>query len=199
VLRGMEQDLLVRVCDRLNAFNAQYQYSSSYTVADLRGDTKLLPGFSRQNLYAFTCGSKITATIGVWDQSTYKQPIVAGYTGLYRVARPLANLAAQLGLSAKLPGVGESFPYLYASFLNCEPGREADLTKLLQQVIAEWSGRGYTYLLIGAHERHPLSGLLSKMSTMRLLSTVYRVYWEDSMNAQLPNEDTIPNLEVATL
>lgn len=199
IVRGLDTNLAGAAVESINAFNRQHQFGACYITEDLIGGTGILPGFDMKNLYVCQTGSRVTATLGVWDQNPFKQSVVMGYSWSYRLARPLLNLGAQFGLSAKLPGVGESFPYLYAALVSCAPGEPDLLESLLATALHDWSDRGYAYLLIGVHENSPFVDLLQSLSAMRLSSTIYLVYWEDCLDSILPSTATVPHLEIATL
>lgn len=183
----------------INSFNSQYQLSPNYSTDDFLGQTDLLPHLKPQNLYAYIRDSHITATLGVWDQTPFKQSVVAGYSKLYSTVRPLLNVTAAMGFSAKLPRVGQSLPYLYAPFLSYSPGHGEDFLCLLCHILAEWSQKGFAYLLLGLHEKHPLASTLQKSSAITLSSTVYVVHWKDGLNDALPSQFNLPHLEIATL
>ncbi len=199
VVRVETDDLLEPAGECINVFNGQHQFSPFYSTADLKGKTTLLPCFDHSNLYAYLRGSKVTATAGVWDQNSFKQTVVAGYSLPYRFIRPLANAGARMGWSAKLPKVGSHFPYLYASFLSHALGYDEDLLSLIRQIMADWSQQGFAYLLVGVHEQNPLANQLQQMSAMALSSTVYMVYWDDALTEALPSNNHTPHLEIATL
>ncbi len=192
-------DLSGSAVECLNTFNSQYQYSPFYSGADLQGKTDLLPCFDENNFYAIVRGSKVIATAGVWDQNSFKQTVVANYSFPYQLIRPFTNLGAKLGRNAKLPKIGGQLPYLYASFLSHAPEHGEDLLSLIREIMADWSGRGYAYLLAGIHDQNPLANQLQQLAAMVLTSTVYTVYWEDLLTNALPTSTLIPHLEIATL
>lgn len=196
---GIQRGVSEATVECINAFNGRHQFGSFYTMADLHGRTSLLPSFDQKNLYYYQRGSEVTATIGVWDQQSFKQSVVVGYSPSYRLIQPLSGMGAWMGWCAKLPRVGKTLPYLYASFLSYAPGHDGDLECLIRQVLADWKGRGFAYLLIGVHDTNPLAGQLEQISAMKLSSTIYLVYWEDLLKTALPSEQLIPHLEIATL
>ncbi|HLZ60947.1 MAG TPA: hypothetical protein VKR06_28695 [Ktedonosporobacter sp.] len=72
--------------------------------------------------------------------------------------------------------------------------------KLLRQVRADWSGKGYDYLSVGIYDgSSKLSEVTSHYATERIASTVYVVYWPQDAQVRLPETSRPTHLEVATL
>lgn len=198
VLRPISRGFDAAALECVNDYNRRHQFSAIYSAEDLRG-RGLLPGFDPKNLYLGVNGSRVRATLGVWDQNSFKQPVVAAYSRSYSLVRPLSGLGARLGLCAKLPRVGESFRYLYATLVSCAAEEPRMLEDLIDAALDDWSGRGYAYLLAGAHEESLIADLLRRRSVMRLSSSVYLVYWKDRLDRALPSTARVPHLELATL
>jgi hypothetical protein len=198
VVRGAGWGLDSAAVECVNDFNRRHQFGAVYAAEDLHG-RGLLPAFRAENLYLYLKGPQVRATLGVWDQNSFKQPVVAGYSWPYRLVRPLSGAGARLGLCAKLPRVGEAFRYLYAALLSCPSDEPRLLDSLLDAALDDWSGRGYAYLLVGVHEESPFAGPLRRRSAMRLSSSVYLVYWRDGCDRALPSGARVPHLELATL
>ena len=195
----MSGDLLSTAVECLNTFNQRHQFAPCYTPEDFWGTTELLPGFSLEHLYGYQDGSGITATLGVWDQTPFKQSVVTSYSWRYRLARPICSAGALFGLTLRLPRIGRPFPYLYGSFLSHAPGCLSHLESLLCTALRSWSKRGYTYLVAGVCEGSPVAQLLQRYAISRKSSTVYLVYWEDMLDCSRPSFELMPHLEVATL
>ncbi len=183
----------------IQTYNSKHQFGPYYTVEDFQGRTDLLPGFETRNMYIFQRGDQVTATVGVWDQNSYKQTVVVDYSQSLRAIRPLANLAAQIGLCPKFPQKGESFPNLNASFLSFTPGHAHDLLELLRHVQGEWSQKSFAYLLVGVNAKNEIAASLARISAMTISSTIYLVYWSDMLYEPLPRTGDGINLEIASL
>jgi hypothetical protein len=53
--------------------------------------------------------------------------------------------------------------------------------------------------MVGIHERSAANQVLKRFAVKQKSSTVYLVYWEDSLDAPLPSEELVPHLEIGTL
>ena len=182
----------------LDAWNLRHQFAPFYRRDDLAGATGLLPDFSLDNLYVARDGSQIRGTLGVWDQSRFKQTLVSSYSRrLARVRRPYNAYAALRGAPG-LPSPGSQLRLLYGAFLSANDDDAATARALVERALIDWSGRGASYLVLAAAEGHPLSEALSRDAARRLTSRVYAVYWPDEGVPAFDRGRRL-HLEVATL
>ncbi len=182
----------------LDAWNRRHQFAPVYEWDDLAGRTGLLPDFSPENLYAARDGDRVVGTLGVWDQSGFKQTVVSSYSRRVARARPLYNAYAALRGVPGLPAERTELGLLYGAFLSATDASSAVAEALLERAAADWAGRGASYLVLGLAEGHPLSAALAEHAARRLESGVYAVYWPDEVVATFDRERRV-HLEVATL
>ncbi len=138
----------------------------------------------------------MVGTLGVWDQSAFKQTVVSSYSRRLAYVRPLYNVLASARGIPGLPAAGTEIRMLHGAFLSAADSGTAEA--LVERALADWSGRGASYLVVGLTEDHPLSAAVARRAARRLVSRVYAVYWPDE---GVPTFDrTRPvHLEVATL
>ena len=179
----------------LQQWNSRYQFAPVYTLADILGQSKLLPAFCRENFYVYQEQGEIRGTLGVWDQQSFKQTVVTAYSRKMQLLRLFYNLYAAITGNPGLPPTGSEIKLLYASLLS---GNQSAFETLLNQVRADWSSKGYDYLSLGMCADNPLSQIASRYATQRLSSTVYIVYWQDE-SVTLPEADRPVHVEIATL
>ncbi len=191
----VDQQQLPKAVSFLQAWNSQYQFAPVYTLEDMLGQTKLLPHFSWENFYVYHEHAKVSGTLGVWDQQSFKQTVVTAYSRKMRYIRPLYNLFAAITGTPGLPRAGAEIKVLYAAFLS---GSKNVFAALLNQVRRDWSGKGYDYLSVGFCEDNELSSVVARYATQQLSSTVYVVYWQDA-NVLLPETSMPVHCEIATL
>ena len=199
VIRGAAAGMLPGALDCLNRFNAAFEFAPAYRLEDFSARSRMLQGLSAGDLYLGFRGREIAGTMAVWDQSRFKQPVVAGYSRGLAACRPALALAAKLGLAPRLPRKGQSLPCLYAALISSRDSDGAVFQELLDAVLADWTNAGYAYLLLGLCDGHPLSPLVEKRSVMSIDSGIYAVHWEDCKPDRLPSRCRLPHLEAATL
>lgn len=110
-------------------------------------------------------------------------------------ARPFYNLYAAITGNPGLPPTGAEIKLLYASFLS---GNASTFEALLEQVLKNWSGKGYDYLSVGACTDNALSPIAARYATRHISSTIYVVYWQDEI-VSLPEAGRPVHVEIATL
>jgi len=181
----------------INCYNARFQYAPHYTVEDFVGKNKLV-GFSTDELYLYIKEGKIVGVMGAWNQTSFKQVKVNGYSKTYQYLRPLYNLYSKLKGVPPLPPVGSYIQNIYGSFIAIEDNDSEIFKALLNSIRKHWSNRGFSYIAIGFHERHPLHWELLKCLSQKLESVLYEVYWDED-EVVLPKERLVPYVEIATL
>jgi len=194
VSRGT-RDLLDEAVAYLQWWNSHYQFAPVYSLQDILGESELLPGFSWENLYIYREQGAVRGTLGVWDQSSFKQTVVTAYSPRMQAVRPLFNLYAAVRRIPRLPRAGDAIKLLYGT---CSSGDGPAFARLVQQVCTEWSGRGYDYLTVGFNAESECAAIASRLATQRIKSTLYAVYWPDHA-VVLPKEERPIHTEVATL
>ena len=182
----------------LDAWNRRHQFAPVYTHEDLAGATGLLPGFSLDNLYVAREGSRVRGTLGVWDQSAFKQTVVASYSRRLARVRGLYNAYAAARGVPGLPAAGSQLRLLHGAFLSATGDDAETIQALVERALVDWSGRGASYLVLALAEGHPLGHVLARHAARRLTSRVYAVYWPDEGVPAFDRRRPL-HLEVATL
>ena len=178
---------------------SRYQFAPYYRAGDLRGESGLLPIFDISNIYIYRQNGEIHGTIGVWDQSSFKQVVVDRFEDpKIKLVRPLYNTWSKIVGGLQLPKEGGQFKNLYTLMVAVRNDDVEIFNSLLNSVIADWSRRGYANIIVGFEERHPLCKSAEQMASDTLLSRTYLVYWGDNV-PELPSKDNVFHLEVATL
>lgn len=192
----VDRNQLPEVLSFLQNWNSQHQFAPVYVLADLLGESKLLPGFAWENLSIYQERGKVCGTLGVWDQQSFKQTVVTAYSRKIRYVRPFYNLFAALVGNPGLPALGAEVKLLYAT---CLSGEADAFEALLRQACLDWSNQGYDYLSVGVCGENQLAATVARYATERIASTVYIVYWPQDVPVSLPGTDRPIHLEVATL
>jgi hypothetical protein len=182
----------------LDAWNRRHQFAPVYTHEDLAGATGLFPDFTLDNLYVAREGCRVHGTLGVWDQSGFKQMVVSSYSRRLACVRRLYNVYAAVRGAPGLPAAGSHLRLLHGAFLSANDDDAATAQALVERALVDWSGRGASYLVLTLAEGHPLGETLSRHAARRLTSRVYAVYWPDEGVPAFDRGRPL-HLEVATL
>ncbi len=185
------------VVEFINAYNSKFQYAPCYAVEDFIGENKL-EGLSTDELYIYEENEEIAGVIGAWNQTGFKQVKINSYSKMYQSIRPFYNLFAKIKRVPPLPPTGSYIKNIYGSFVAIKDNNPLIFHELVNAIRYNWRDRGYAYVSIGFHEKHPLSRELLKLSSRELKSIAYEVYWDEG-NISLPKESRVLHLEIGTL
>jgi hypothetical protein len=141
---------------------------------------------------------RIIACAAHWDQRSYKQVVVRGYSPLIARTRPALNLAFALMGRPHLPPVGRQFPLAYISHLAVDDEQPELALALIDELRCRCAGSGIEALAIGFTARHSLLGCIERRYPTRAYrSCLYRVDWPGAPEIKL--DDRVPHVEAATL
>ena len=157
--------------------------------------------FDPRDLYlALGPGESIAGVAGCWDQSTYKQTRVNGYSPLVTFLRRPLNPALRLMGWPELPDPGSLLRILNLCLVCVRDDNPLVLDALLTHIAGEHAVRGGGVLCVGLHESDPLCQALQRRRALRYVSRLYWVCWDDGQKAFAELEPArVPYLEVATL
>lgn len=161
--------------------NATQQFASAWSLETLRGAMESGWLWPRDFLLLKRRGA-IRGVAALWDQSAYRQVVVAGYSPWLARARPFINLAAGLLRLPHLPRPGGNLRAAYLSHLVFDDGQPEDLLELIAAARAEARRRGIEILLLGLAAEHPLARAIRALPRQReFRSQLYVVRWPDDV------------------
>lgn len=135
----------------------------------------------------------VLAACALWNQQDYKQYIITGYHGLYRLLR---KLPIELWGYPPLPLINS--PANYASVVQFYvQNDDPHLARyFLERVAGE--AKQYDFLMWGLFSGHPLQSLFTRIRHFHYQSRVYSVHWP-AENYHCPLDGRPYNCEVAYL
>lgn len=120
----------------------------------------------------------IVGTLGVWDQSSYRQSVVERYSRGLTLVRPFYNYYASLRGSPPLPPVGEAFSYLTGA-LFCVVNNDSVVARALVDAAAQTTNTASKrFLMLGLTESDPLLPLWRRRAAASYATKVYLVAFE---------------------
>jgi hypothetical protein len=139
---------------------------------------------------------RIAAVCALWDQSRFKQTIVASYAGGIGHVRGLLNAAAPLLGVPRLPPPGGPLVHGYLSHLAVDDDAPDLALAVLAEAHGRAVGRGWAYVMTGLAERHPLRTLVSRhFGAMEYRAVLYTV----SFDGPISPIARLPHVEIAIL
>jgi len=184
---------------QLAAFLAQEGARRQYfPVCGLNGDG-ILGAIGLKNLSVARQHDEIVGTMAIWNQGEYKQHVIAGYSPLFNVLRPILNLALRLQGCHSLPQAGEQLRYGTVALVCIRHDDPAVFRSLLRHTLARASSEGLHQLALGMHERDPLCKSTSDYYRVIYRSRLYLVCWDGREFYESLDKTRIPYLELGTL
>ena len=116
---------------------------------------------------------EIAAAGAVWDQRAYKQYLLSGYGGIYKILYPVSPLFPLFGYP-KLARPGSILNYFTLSFWAVRDDDEAVFDCFLGHLSSVT--RQYDYFVLGVDTRHPLRETLRRKPHLLDPGRMYRVY-----------------------
>jgi hypothetical protein len=190
--------LLDDVVSFMHREGAAKQFFPFYTKEDLLSG-EMTPCFRVEDLIILINDGRVAGVAGKWDQSGYKQTVVAGYGGKTRLLRPSYNLVAKAAGLPVLPKKGAALRYFSAAFLVTEKNDPRILRPLLNVLGREALNSGYPFFLVGLHSTDPLLEALSDYRCLRLKSRLFVVFFKQDEGFFRTIDSRIPYLELGTL
>lgn len=175
------------------------QFFPEYSAADFLPGAARSRGFAPDDFRVALRAGRIAGVLGLWDQSGFKQPVVRGYQGALRWARPLYNLGARCRGESSLPAPGQQLTMAYAAFTCIADDDAALFDLLLRHLLHEAAQRGISWLMVGAGERDPLLAVARRHRHQAYHSRLYTVGWDDGRTFHEGLDDRISHIEIAAL
>jgi hypothetical protein len=132
----------------------------------------------------------IVGVMALWDQSTYKQSIVRGYSGWLRA---LGLILPRVGL----PRVGDEVRSAYASLVCIDGDDPRVFGRLLHGIHDMARERGLAWLLIGLDARDPLLPAARAWPHVAYPSRLYLGSWSAANHGEL--DERLVYVDIATL
>ncbi|MCU0662118.1 MAG: hypothetical protein MUC50_07300 [Myxococcota bacterium] len=198
-LRKAGLDDLPDVVDCLQRNLCRTQFAPYWTEQMLKRP-EVVRGLAIDDFYLAIADGGIRGVLAVWDQSSFKQSVVRGYSGGLRYARPLLNGLRPLTGLPRFPRPGQPFAHAYVSHVAIDDDDAAIFSALLRSAIESTAGRDYAYLTLGFCEGHPLlRPTVEAFSPLVYRSLVYLAYYPEDAALAQGVERGIPHLEIAVL
>jgi len=193
IVRGSE-DLLPEIVGCLNRNNSRRQFAPIHAVEMFRGRWR---NFRIEDFHVAVCGSNVIGVVGCWDQSSFKQTRVAGYSSRLRWMVPLANIVRPITHAPRYPKVGKEVPYFYLGFIAIDDDNLQVFRALLRGAYNAAVGAGYLYAILALHERDPLLPALRDYSLTPFNARLFCVTFDDGEDLVRELDGRVPYLEAS--
>jgi hypothetical protein len=191
-------DDIGQIVEFLNAEGSRKQFFPEYRHGDFESKDGILLGLQLEDIYLAFDGDRLVGVTAAWDQTAFRQNMIAGYSRLIRAFRPFVNVGLGLLGYPILPKSQTVLNY-FSLALVCIKDNDADtFSALLNTIISERKDR-YSFMIGGFHENDPLLGVLKENRGISYSSRIYVVCWEDGEQDRIQLDSRIPYLELGAL
>lgn len=171
-----DRDAILRY---LRSQGAVRQFFPVYETHDLFSGEGLLKRLNPEDILLAIQNEKIVGTLALWNQRSFKQTIIHGYSRWLHSVRPLYNAWATLRRQPKLPSSGTAIDACVAAIPLVSNDDPELFQQLLNVAVTSLCRGNHPLLLIGLHERDPLLPLVRRYAGREYETRLYLVYWPD--------------------
>ena len=174
--------------------NARYQFAPCWNADDLSGAS--LPGLGLHRFLVATRGGSIAGCAAIWDQRSFKQIVVRGYSpGLGR-ARRILNLVAPFTGGPRLPAPGQQLRFAFLSHLALEHDDVEVGLHLINEATRRAGAAELDYIALGLSERSSLAAAVSRRFRHRSYrTTLYAASWPEG-EMRIDNRPAQPEIAI---
>lgn len=198
-IKKADKDILEKIISFIDKEARKKQFYPVYKAEDFLNDRGILRNLNVEDIFVALKGDEIIGTIGMWDQTSFKQDVVSGYSTSMKIMRPLWNLNAFLKDMPLLPPEETTLNYFFASSIAAKNNNPHVFGALLEKLREEGKKRGYKYMIVGLHSEDSLNSIMLKYPAFKLRSRIFLVHWEDGEEFYNNLDNRTPYMEVATL
>ena len=198
IVPGSEQQL-VNVATKLAEHGSHYQFYPVWSEEILRSASRCR-GLAPENFLLCPDGDEVRSCLALWDQRTFKQTVIRGYSPRLGRVRPLLNVVAPILGRPRLPSPGAKLESAFLSHVAVNEDDEESLIALVAASCEQAMKKDIDYVMISFATRNPLANVIRKRFTSHeYISVIYVVFWDDGAGAVSMLDDRIPHPEVAIL
>jgi hypothetical protein len=166
----------------LNACGPRKTFFPVYQADDFGSPATTFRGLDRSAIVVATRDDRVIGAAGIWDQRSFRQTRVQGYSPALASLRPLINQWSRLSGGVYLPKVGESLAGCVVAFpvvADDDPQVfHALLRRLMQIAPADAS-----VMLVGLCDADPLLSVAARLSRSRYTTRLYAVSWDRQVDS----------------
>jgi hypothetical protein len=176
----------------------RYQFAPVWTVNDLLSDDRT-PNLAPHDFLVATRAGRVVGCAALWDQRTFKQVVVRGYSSSILRWRHLINLVGPLFRLPALPAIGEPLSFVYLSHIAVDD----DAADVMMALVAEARRQlrsTVSHLIAAFSEGSPLLEAASRAALRRTYrSSLFLAHWPDGHAFVHSIDNRLPHPEVAIL
>ncbi len=177
---------------------AKYQFAERWSEPELEALRDL--GLQDDRWFCVREGGRILAAAALWDQRSFKQTVVRGYSRFLGLVRPAVNLMARALGRPLLPPVGSVLANGFISHLAVDPSQPDAVHRLIAEIRHSAIASGIDLLTLGLAAQDPRLKVIARSFPCRTYrSRLYLVHWPDIGSTMRALDGRCVGLEAALL
>lgn len=184
-------DLIPAIADCLARNGRRSQFAPCWTEDALRSAGRM--NLDVADFFLVQKNSRVVGCLALWDQQSFKQSVVRGYSGW------LARFRKVINCFTPLPAPGTRLNQCFACFAAVDHDDPEIFSALLRAAYNEAARRKYDYVMLGLAEGSPFIPVAKSYLPIIYESRIYLAAWEDGYEEIAAIEKRPPALEIALL
>jgi hypothetical protein len=198
-IRPARREDLPEIIEFLHKWGPRRQFFPDYKQDDFFHDGATFKDLAPADILLARRKDQLIGTVGSWDQHSFKQSIVEGYSTALKWLAPVYNSWAKIRGRPAIPRPGTELRYLTAAIPVVADDNEEVFLALVRAVLAKASGGEQHYLMLGLHERDPLLPAARRLGGRTYAGRLYLACWEDGEELYKSLDDRVPYMEVGSM
>jgi hypothetical protein len=164
---------------------AHYQFLPCYDFNGLQNGDPFFQGLGIEDFLLVEEGGKLRGLVGVWNQKSFKQTRVTGYSRALAWVRPFWNLWSAWTGGLHLPATGEAFDYLALHSPLTRPDDLPAFRALMQAAWEQTRHRGSRAMTLTLADNDPRQEVMAHFRSLPLRANQYTVAFENASQPAL--------------
>jgi hypothetical protein len=198
-LRAASADDLPAILEFLTTEGPRRQFFPHFELNDFLCAEGALRGLELEGIMVARRGDRLVGLLAEWDQHTYRQSLVDGYSGWVGRLRPFYNGWQRLRGLSGLPPPGQPLRCLTIAFPLVVDNDLELFAALIGELCRRHAGGSWSHLLVGLHETDPLRSVAQRFAAKSYTTLLYLVGWQDSDAARAALDQRPVYLELGSL
>ncbi len=198
-ISGGSFDNIRSIIKFVNETRASRQFSPYISAESFLNGDVLYRQLNPKNFFVAYGHGEIVGVLATWDQGSFKQNVIFGYSRKIKLMRPIYNAYAKFTGYATLPNIGEEIKSFYICCVAISENNPKIFEHLLHVAQVENVNKGYSYMLIGMHEKDNFLETILRAHPIQYRSKLMVSYWEDGVSDFEDLQNLVPGIEIAML
>jgi hypothetical protein len=178
---------------------ARYQLAPHWTGQMLFNPDDT-PELTPRDFFLAMDGESIVGCLAAWDQSSFKQTVVRGYSGRLARWRRIINIGAKIAGQPTFPPPNSPIRQCYASHLAIDDDNQWVFAALLRRLYNYVVDQGHSYLMLGLCDNHPfLESVMSTYPHIDYKSLLYLIAWDEDLEVLSEVDERLTGVEISML